>query len=439
MTISSTNRVVQFTGNASQTAFPFAFKVFATTDVLVILTDTSGNSTTETLTSQYSVVLNSDQNGSPGGTVTMNTAPPAGYTLTISSLVPLLQPTNIANTGNFYPQSVTDAFDRLTVICQQLQIGLNNAIQYPVNVQGLSATLPTPQASQLLGWNAAGTALVNCTPAGIGAGTITNTQLAAGAAAANLGSGGVATAMLAAGAATLAKLDTTGSAGQVLQAPGSGGAPTWAAPASLSLGRFKSMNVQVFSASATYTPTAGILFAQVYAIGAGGSGGGGGTGASNNSGGGGGGGGGTVMGVFTAAQIGSSQAVTIGAGVAGGTVSNGGSTGGTTTFGALLTAVGGGGGGAGGNMGGSAGAPGNGSGGNLVMYGMPGGVGSGYTSTGGTGGSGGSSAFGGGAPGNTGGPTQANGYGGGGAGGIGSGSGSASKNGAVVVIEYIGG
>ncbi|RMD00070.1 hypothetical protein EAY64_05590 [Aquitalea palustris] len=256
MTISSTNRVVQFTGNASQTAFPFAFKVFAATDVLVILTDTSGNSTTETLTSQYSVVLNSDQNNSPGGTVTMNAAPPAGYTLTISSSVPVLQPTNIANTGNFYPQSVTDAFDRLTVICQQLQLGLNNALQYPVTVQGgFSATLPTPQASQLLGWNAAGTALVNCTPAGIGAGTVGTTQLAdggvtaaklaSGAAASNLGNGGVTAAMLAAGAAvsnigtggigatqlgagsaTLAKLDRTGTTGQVLLAQ-TGAAPVW--------------------------------------------------------------------------------------------------------------------------------------------------------------------------------------------------------------------
>lgn len=164
MTISSLTRVVQYSGNGTTTAFPFAFKVFGATDALVILTDSSGNAVTQSLISQYTVSLNSNQNSNPGGTVNMVTAPPSGYTLTLSSQVPYLQPTDIANVGSFYPQSVTDALDRLTVISQQLLLGLNGAMRLPVSVQGVSSVLPPPSANMFVAWNSNATALQNVDP-----------------------------------------------------------------------------------------------------------------------------------------------------------------------------------------------------------------------------------------------------------------------------------
>lgn len=107
-------------------------------------------------------------------------------------------------------------------------------------------------------------------------------------------------------------------------------------------------NVQVFTSSGTYTPTAGMVKCKVTSTG----GGGGGGAADANDGsssasGGGGGAGGTCIEWFTAADIGASQTVTIGAGGAGGVAASGatGTTGGDTTFGALHTASGGAGGG----------------------------------------------------------------------------------------------
>lgn len=99
-------------------------------------------------------------------------------------------------------------------------------------------------------------------------------------------------------------------------------------------------------ATGTYTPTSGMKFCLVILTG----GGGGGGGADNNAAtaffcgvGGGGGGGGTSIGLFTAATIGASQAVTVGAAGTAGSATNGtaGGTGGNSTFGALLTANGG--------------------------------------------------------------------------------------------------
>ena len=71
MTIPATTRKAgPFTGNGSNTAFPFTFKVFTTTDVAVIKADADGVESTLTLDSDYSVTLNSDQDATPGGTVT---------------------------------------------------------------------------------------------------------------------------------------------------------------------------------------------------------------------------------------------------------------------------------------------------------------------------------------------------------------------------------
>jgi hypothetical protein len=105
---------------------------------------------------------------------------------------------------------------------------------------------------------------------------------------------------------------------------------------------FSSINVQTFTSSGTYTPTAGTKY--VWARMVGGGGGGGGATTSALSAGSGGGNGEYSEGVFSAATIGASQTVTIGAGGVGNSAS-GGSNGGTTSLGSLLTSVGGTGGG----------------------------------------------------------------------------------------------
>jgi hypothetical protein len=106
------------------------------------------------------------------------------------------------------------------------------------------------------------------------------------------------------------------------------------------------VGVQVFTASGTYTPTAGMTTAVVEVQGGGGAGGGSvATAAAQYSMSGGGGSGAYGRGRFTAAQIGASQAITVGAGGTGVSGGTGGS-GGTSSFGALLTASGGAGGGA---------------------------------------------------------------------------------------------
>jgi hypothetical protein len=97
---------------------------------------------------------------------------------------------------------------------------------------------------------------------------------------------------------------------------------------------------RLFEANGIYTPTPGTAFVIVEGIGGGGAGGGGPVTSSGNVGGGAGGNGGAYgKALFSIAQIGASQAVTIGAGGIGTT--GGGGNGGSTSLGSLLSLPGG--------------------------------------------------------------------------------------------------
>jgi len=100
--------------------------------------------------------------------------------------------------------------------------------------------------------------------------------------------------------------------------------------------------IQTFTSSGTYTPVVGMARCIIECVGGGG-GGGGVTGVANTfGGGGGGGGGGYSRKMATAAQVGASQTITIGAAGTGGAAANGtGGNGGATSVGALCVANGG--------------------------------------------------------------------------------------------------
>lgn len=103
------------------------------------------------------------------------------------------------------------------------------------------------------------------------------------------------------------------------------------------------INVQKFTSSGTYTPSTGLVYADVFAVGGGGGGSGCAAGEAATVGTGGAGSCGTTGRlIVSAASIGASQVVTIPAGGAGGSAGqNNGSSGGTTSLGSLLVANGG--------------------------------------------------------------------------------------------------
>lgn len=157
MTISSENRVAgPYIGNDAATAFPFAFKVFGASDLQVVRTDPDGAESTLTLTTDYTVSLNANQDSNPGGTVTLPAVLATGYKLTITSNIAPLQATDLTNQGGFYPKVITNALDKLTILIQQIFNGLNRSIKLPISNSD-DGTLPAgDRANTVVGFDALG-------------------------------------------------------------------------------------------------------------------------------------------------------------------------------------------------------------------------------------------------------------------------------------------
>lgn len=167
MTISATTRTAgPFTGNGVTTVFPFSYKVFSRTDLLVAQTVTAtGVETIKVLDTDYTVALNSNQNSNPGGTFTMLVPPPVGTTLAATSNVSTTQNLDLTNQGGFYPTAINDALDRVVIMIQQLAARVGAGA---LNV-GAAALLATVLAFINNLATSVGASLVGFIQAGIGA------------------------------------------------------------------------------------------------------------------------------------------------------------------------------------------------------------------------------------------------------------------------------
>lgn len=146
MTISSTVRIAgPFIGAGTTATFPFTFKVFAAGDVDVVrLNSSTGAESTLVLNSDYSITLNGNQNSNPGGTVTLLAGNLAtGYTLTITSDIANLQPTDLTNQGGFYPEIINDSLDRATIQIQQMSEDVGRSLKAPLSDGTPDMELPT--------------------------------------------------------------------------------------------------------------------------------------------------------------------------------------------------------------------------------------------------------------------------------------------------------
>jgi hypothetical protein len=135
MTISSTSRKAgPYIGSGAAATFPFAFKVFSTSDIEVVRLEVS--TTLETvlvLTADYTAILNADQNSNPGGSITLVAGPlAAGFNLVLTSDVANLQGTDLTNQGGFYPEVINDSLDRATIQIQQLQEEVDRSAKLPI-------------------------------------------------------------------------------------------------------------------------------------------------------------------------------------------------------------------------------------------------------------------------------------------------------------------
>lgn len=164
MTVPATSRRAgPYSGNGSTTSFSFSFKTFAAGDLQVTKTSATGIETVLVLNSGYSVTLNSDQDASPGGSITYpisGTPLISGEKLTIVSALDYEQTTDLLGGGAFNARTIEDTFDRTVIQIQQLEERADRAMTLPVSATA-STVLPVPQRNEIIAWNDSANALVN--------------------------------------------------------------------------------------------------------------------------------------------------------------------------------------------------------------------------------------------------------------------------------------
>ena len=120
MTISSTTVKNSYNGDGSTATFSYTFKIFANSDLQVIIRSSNGTETTKTLTTHYTVT---GAGNSGGGSVTFTTGniPTSGQTVVIRRNLPQTQSIDYIANDPFPAESHEEGLDRAMMAVQQLQ------------------------------------------------------------------------------------------------------------------------------------------------------------------------------------------------------------------------------------------------------------------------------------------------------------------------------
>jgi len=126
MTVSTQNQLNSYSGDGNVTSFAYQFKIFEDSDLEVIVRDSNGVETVQTLTTHYTVTGAGTDNG---GNVLFVTAPASGTNIYIRRLLDTVQETDYQEGATFPAASHEQALDRLTMISQQLQEQIDRCIK----------------------------------------------------------------------------------------------------------------------------------------------------------------------------------------------------------------------------------------------------------------------------------------------------------------------
>ncbi len=128
MTISSTTVKNSYSGDGSTTTFNYTFKIFANSDLQVIIRSSTATETVKTITTHYTVT---GAGSASGGTVvfTSGNIPASGETVVLRRAVPQTQAIDYIANDPFPAESHEEGLDRATMTLQQVQEELDRAIK----------------------------------------------------------------------------------------------------------------------------------------------------------------------------------------------------------------------------------------------------------------------------------------------------------------------
>lgn len=131
MTVSTEVDHNEYTGNGATTSFPYTFRIFKKSDLVVQVVDLDENIAVLALDTDYTVT---GAGGYNGGNVILSKALANGYQISISRDLPVTQETDLRNQGKFFAEVHEDAFDKLTMLIQQAYSMFRLALRKPSSI-----------------------------------------------------------------------------------------------------------------------------------------------------------------------------------------------------------------------------------------------------------------------------------------------------------------
>jgi hypothetical protein len=156
MTISYEQNKNRYVATLGTTTYPYTFKIFADTDLTVIVQDADGVQTTKTLNTDYTVTGAGDD---AGGNVVFGSAPTAGFIIVILGTYDYKQETDYEE-GDSFPSAVHEnALDKITMINIKQKEEIDRCLKGPTtNPSDVDYELPYYEdcKSNVLGFDATG-------------------------------------------------------------------------------------------------------------------------------------------------------------------------------------------------------------------------------------------------------------------------------------------
>jgi hypothetical protein len=153
----------EYTASATQTVFPFLFKIFATSDIKVY--QTLAGATPDdvadilVLTTDYTVTINGDA----GGEVTLNTGAAVNDKITLARNLSITRATEYQQNGDLLASTLNADQEYQTYLIADNESNDNRYIKIPDSVQNVSTSLPAPASDAYIKWNATANAIENDT------------------------------------------------------------------------------------------------------------------------------------------------------------------------------------------------------------------------------------------------------------------------------------
>lgn len=129
MTVSTETNHNEYVGNGATTSFPYTFRIFKKSD-LVVFTSANDGEDIKILRVDTDYTVTS-VGGFRGGNVVLKSPLSSGVQISISRELPATQETSLRNQGKFFPEVHEDAFDKLTMLIQQVRSSFSLALRKP--------------------------------------------------------------------------------------------------------------------------------------------------------------------------------------------------------------------------------------------------------------------------------------------------------------------